>query len=279
MLHLPVNAHPAFTTTELIFFQQNTFFRGKLSSGIPEHRSNFGLIGTLERSIKIRLNNQNKTLDPSSFVVINKGSSVGISAAEKAELFLLYFRNSDGWTNEDWNITERIYKATEGFKKRISTLVSLPQTCSSFVAMQADAIVRSILAEIVTFNDHSTRESMKLEVKKKSTRTENYKRLATAREWIENNFNQPLSLKDLAQLTLMNEQHFLRQFRVVFHKTPHQYLIERRIDEAQRLLREKDLSVQEICSNVGWESVATFTHLFKQRTGFAPGEYRMSITK
>ncbi len=277
MRHLAIEAHPAFTTTGLIHYPENTLFTGRTSSlDLPIHTSNFGLIAVLDGKIKIKINGVARILDNRFFALINKGSTMGLSINERSQPLLMYFRNTEGWKNEDWNITERIYEVTEGFNKRIDALFLLGQSCSSFITMQADAIVRSTLAEIVSFNQHSVKESLKLEVKKRSTRNENYKRLATAREWIENNFNQPLSLKDLAQLTSMNEQHFLRQFRRVFHKTPHQYLIDKRIEEAQKLLRSKDLSVQEICSSVGWESVATFSHLFKQRTGQAPGEFRAS---
>jgi AraC-like DNA-binding protein len=276
MLHLAIDAHPAFITTELVSFPQNTAFTSHHRTlDLPEHQSSFAIITSLQGSIDIKLNGIRNSIDPSVFAVVNKNSTISISISdERCQPFFLYFRSGPGWKNEDWNITERIYEATDTFKKRIATLLSFRETCSSFVTMQADAIVRSTLAEIVSYNQHSNVESLKLEVKKRSTRTENYKRLATAREWIENNFNQPLSLNNLAGLTSMNGQHFLRQFKLVFHKTPHQYLIDRRIDEARKLLRSNDLSVQEVCSAVGWESVATFTHLFKQRTGVAPGEYR-----
>lgn len=276
MLHLTIDSHPSFTTSELVSFPQNTIFTSHHKTlELPEHRSSFAIVTSLEGEIKVKLNSVTNYINPSSFVVINKGSMISISVNNThSKPFLLYFRSGPGWENEDWNITERIYEATDSFKKRIATLLSFRDSCSSFVTMQADAIVRSTLAEVVSHNHHSNNESLKLEVKKRSTRTENYKRLATAREWIENNFNQPLSLNNLARLTSMNEQHFLRQFKLVFHKTPHQYLIDRRIDEARKLLKSNDLSVQEICSSVGWESVATFTHLFKQRTGVAPGEYR-----
>jgi len=140
--------------------------------------------------------------------------------------------------------------------------------------MQSDVIIRSTLAEIVSLNDFSAKLSMKLEVKKKGTREDNFKKLATARDWIENNFSKSLSLRQLARIASMNEQHFLRQFKKLYHKTPHQYIIDRRIQAARELLGTKELPVQEVCSAIGWESLATFSHLFKQKTGVTPGEYR-----
>jgi AraC-like DNA-binding protein len=276
MLLLTIDVHPSFTTKELVSFPQNTVFTSHHKNlHLTEHQSSFAIITSLQGTLRIKLNGTARPIDPSVFAVVNKGSTLSISINDQhCRPFLLYFRSGPGWENEDWEIAERIYNATDAFKKRIATLLSFRDTCSSFITMQTEAIVRSTLAEVVSYNHHSNNESLKLEVKKTSTRTENYKRLATAREWIEDNFNQPLSLNNLARLTSMNEQHFLRQFKRVFHKTPHQYLIDRRIDEARKLLRSNNLSVQEVCSTVGWESVATFTHLFKQRIGVAPGEYR-----
>jgi AraC-like DNA-binding protein len=270
-----IHAHPAFATTDVVNFPDHTVFTTRLSTlDLPAHRSNFGLITVLYGSMKISLGGIVRSIDNSSFAIVNKNSTLSMSVSnEHSQPFILYFRNSSGWKGEDWNIAERIYGTTDALKERINTLASFGSSCSSFISMQADAIIRSTLAEIVSLNVHSINESMKLEVKKKLTRNENYKKLAIARDWIENNFTQSLSLSDLAQLTSMNE-HFLRQFKRVFHKTPHQYLIDRRIEEARKLLRSSDHAIQGVCSAVGWESLATFTHLFKQRTGVTPGEFR-----
>ena len=276
MQYRGIHVHPAFTTTELVNFPDHIVFTSRLSKlELPAHESNFGIVAVLYGTMKMKLNGIVKSLDDSTFAVVNKGTTFSISINnEQCQPFFLYFRNSTGWKGEDWNITERIYEATDAFKTRIATLASLTNSCSSFISMQADAIIRSTLAEIVSFNLHSISQSLKLEVKKKETRNENYKRLAIARDWIEDNFAQSLSLSKLSQLVSMNEQHFLRQFKAVFHKTPHQYLIDRRIDEARKLLKSTGRSVQQICSAVGWESLATFSHLFKQRTGVTPGEFR-----
>jgi AraC-like DNA-binding protein len=174
----------------------------------------------------------------------------------------------------DWNLTERIYPVTDTFKERIHLLASLPDSCSSFITMKADAVIRSLLFDILSFNQYASEESMKLDVRKPSTRQENYKRLAVVREWIEDNFNRTLSLDELAGIAAMNHQHFLRLFSKVFHKTPHQYIIDRRIAEARQLLLDPGMAVADVCLAIGWDSLSTFTQLFKQRTGQTPGDYR-----
>jgi AraC-like DNA-binding protein len=275
MLYLGLDAHPAYATNEVATFRQHTLFTARLSElDLPSHQSNFGLITTLYGEMSVKMNGVLKLIADTSFVVVNMGSSIQITVDhQQCQPVLLYFKNGP----DDWNIAERVYEATDSLKQRIKTLVSLTGSCSSFITMQSDAIVRSTLAEIVSLSQHSTRQSMQLAVKKKVTREDNFKKLATARDWIENNFSQSLSLRQLAGMASMNDEHFLRQFKKLYNKTPHQYLIDRRIQAARELLHTNGMSVQEICSAIGWESPATFSHLFKQRTGVTPGEYRSRL--
>ena len=136
--------------------------------------------------MSVKINGIINEISHEHFIVVNRGSSISIAVDQQCQPFLLYFINGAG---DDWNITERIYEATPSLKERIKTLVSLTNSCSSFISMQSDVIIRSTLAEIVSLNDFSAKLSMKLEVKKKGTREDNFKKLATARDWIENNFS------------------------------------------------------------------------------------------
>jgi AraC family transcriptional regulator len=276
MLYLGIDMHPAYTAADTPSFPQHTLFTTRLSKlDLPSHQSSHGLITTLYGAMNMKINGVTQTIDDSVFMIVNRGSSVSATIKDQqCQPFFLYFRGAMGLSGEDWNIAERMYEATTPLRERIRTLASLTDSCSSFISMQSDAIVRSTLAEIVLFTDSSTKQSMQLNLKKGTTRQDNYKKLVAARDWIENNFTQSLSLHQLATMASMNDQHFLRRFKTLFNKTPHQYLIDRRIEEAQKHLRSKDLSVQEICVAIGWESVATFSHLFKQRTGSTPGQYR-----
>lgn len=286
MRSFSITDHPSFATRSLARFPEHSIFTGTVSNfALPEHRCNFGLIYPLTGSFTFILNGFARTLDENRFLLVNRNSLFSMSVRDRpAQPFLLYFQSratatdTSGSADEDtdWNLTERIYPATEVFRNRVHLLASLPDSCSSFVTMKGDAIVRSILADILSFNHFSSEQSRQLEVKKTSTRQENYKRLVSARDWIEDNFNQPLSLEELSGIAAMNRQHFLRLFTRLFQKTPHQYIIDRRIAEAKRLLANRDLPILEVCLAIGWDSVGTFSHLFKQRTGQTPGEFRKS---
>lgn len=72
----------------------------------------------------------------------------------------------------------------------------------------------------------------------------------------------------------MSRFHLLRLFRLTFGQTPHQFTIRVRIERAKLLLAESDWSVTEICGAVGYDSLGTFSTLFRRETGMTPRAYR-----
>jgi AraC-like DNA-binding protein len=76
--------------------------------------------------------------------------------------------------------------------------------------------------------------------------TDVYERLCRAREFIDLCYDLPLRLDDMSSKACFSRYHFLRLFRQAFDKTPHQYLVERRIEKAKELLRGPDLSVTSV---------------------------------
>ncbi len=73
----------------------------------------------------------------------------------------------------------------------------------------------------------------------------------------------------------VSEAHFIRSFRVVFGETPHRYLQRRRVERAMFLLRETDRSITDICLDVGFTSLGTFSRMFREIVGETPSAYRV----
>src|SRR6185312_9475475 len=78
----------------------------------------------------------------------------------------------------------------------------------------------------------------------------------------------------LARAALMSQAHFSRQFRATYGETPYGYLMTRRIERAQALLRRGDLSVTEVCLEAGCTSLGSFSARFTQLVGETPTAYR-----
>ena len=109
--------------------------------------------------------------------------------------------------------------------------------------------------------------------------TEVYERLCRARNFIDVCYDLPLNLDEISSKACFSRFHFLRLFRQAFDKTPHQYLVERRIERAKELLRAPDLSVTDVCFEVGFQSLGSFSSLFHKTVGHAPVTYRERARK
>ena len=95
-----------------------------------------------------------------------------------------------------------------------------------------------------------------------------------ARDAMDRTYAQPLDIRTLAQIAHVSESHFIRTFRATFGETPHRYLQRRRVERSMFLLRETDRSVTEICLDVGFTSLGTFSRTFSDIVGRSPTDYR-----
>lgn len=87
-------------------------------------------------------------------------------------------------------------------------------------------------------------------------------------------YAQPLDVPALAADALMSPGHFSRSFRAAYGETPYSYLMTRRIERAKALLRRGDLSVTDVCMEVGCTSLGSFSSRFTELVGESPSAYR-----
>jgi AraC-like DNA-binding protein len=99
-------------------------------------------------------------------------------------------------------------------------------------------------------------------------------RLCRARDYLHAHHSEPLSLADQASQAAISPYHFLRLFRDAFGATPHQYLIDVRVERAKALLAAEHGSVTDVCLEVGFSSLGSFSALFPRRVGRSPSEWR-----
>jgi AraC-like DNA-binding protein len=100
------------------------------------------------------------------------------------------------------------------------------------------------------------------------------RRMLRTRDAMDRAFAQPLDVPALARLAHVSPAHFSRQFRATFGETPHRYLQRRRVERAMELLRETDRPVTDICFDVGFNSLGTFSRTFREIVGEPPSAYR-----
>src|SRR5213080_2906015 len=85
---------------------------------------------------------------------------------------------------------------------------------------------------------------------------------------------EPLDVRAVASVAHLSRAHFIRSFRATFGETPHRYLQRRRVERSMFLLRETRKSVTEVCFDVGFTSLGTFSRTFREILGITPTDYR-----
>ncbi len=99
-----------------------------------------------------------------------------------------------------------------------------------------------------------------------------YRRIVQAKLFIDHHYADKIDLGNISDEAYFSKFHFIRLFKTIYGKTPHQYLISVRIDKAVQLL-QADKSVSDACFSVGFDSLTSFSGLFKRIMGISPSAY------
>ena len=100
------------------------------------------------------------------------------------------------------------------------------------------------------------------------------RRMLRSRDAIDRSYAQPLDISALARVASVSHAHYIRTFSATFGETPHRYLQRRRVERAMFLLRETRRSITDICLDVGFGSLGTFSRTFRDIVGVNPTDYR-----
>jgi transcriptional regulator GlxA family with amidase domain len=104
-------------------------------------------------------------------------------------------------------------------------------------------------------------------------------RLRRVRDRMDREYAKPLDVEALARGANMSAGHFSREFRLAYGESPYGYLMTRRIERAMALLRRGDLSVTDVCFEVGCSSLGTFSTRFTELVGMPPSTYRLHAAR
>jgi len=109
--------------------------------------------------------------------------------------------------------------------------------------------------------------------------TDLYKNIIRAKHFIEKNCCSQIDISAIAQEACVSDYHFIRTFKKIYKKTPHKYLIEKRLEKARELLSGSEQTVTDICFEVGFSSPGSFSTLFTKFSGCPPLVYRTKRQK
>lgn len=105
-----------------------------------------------------------------------------------------------------------------------------------------------------------------------------YDQLIRAKKFIDKHYSRDIDINAIAREAFFSKYHFIRLFRNAYGSTPHQYLRAVRIEQAKKLL-QTHTTITDVCHSVGFNSLSSFTGLFRKITGFTPTAYRTQQKK
>lgn len=106
-----------------------------------------------------------------------------------------------------------------------------------------------------------------------------YRRIVQAKLYIDEHYQEHINLELISEEAAFSKFHFIRLFKKIYGKTPHQYLREVRLDRARELMAPGTLDIESVCLKVGFESVGSFSSLFKRKFGYSPALYSQILKR
>lgn len=165
--------------------------------------------------------------------------------------------------------------------RRLSdALAATEATHDAHSAIMADALRLAILARTFSRCASSARaeldpaDDVRKEEAGRTVRSLQSWRLKRVLEYVDKNLTGKMTLQDMAAVAGLSRMHFAAQFRAAVGARPHEYLLRRRIERAQELLKQAEVSLVDIALTVGFQTQAHFTTVFKRFVGDTPYQWR-----
>ena len=226
-------------------------------------------IKTVERGFGVWTTEEGRfRVDESSFLVLNEGQpySLEIESRETVETCCVFFQR--GFVGPALELPTRLWAPDE----RI-----LPRMRAIFRA-EPDEEVEDQLVELADELRELIRkahgERLRAPGVRAGTREEVHRRVERAREYLHGRYREDVSLEELARVACLSPYHFHRAFAQVFGETPRCYRTRLRLEQARHLLARGEMPVTEVCLESGFESLGSFSTLYRRRFGVSPRQQK-----
>lgn len=229
-----------------------------------------------------------------SFIVLNKDTRFtsdfgtlmpeSVFAIEFDEEFMNDFNHENLVINDDGDATslqpeliETIYPFKMEMKHAVGKLKEYLENGGSDEQQLNEYLTRCLISYYRIYNDEILNKAQNLNFLHYSTKVEILRRLNLAKEYLYANYNRNVNLDILADHACLSVNHLLRTFKLAYDQSPHQFLIQLRLQRAQLLLTKTEYPIYEIVNMVGFKCTSSFIRLFRTRYKTTPLKYRNVI--
>ena len=264
-----------------------------------EHTSRLTIRLTLNGEQHYKIGNHDHLINANKYLVINQGQSYKTSfeGTDNQEMVLVAFKPAfvagvlkSIVTPED-NLIDDPFKAPEqpvSFFERAfdmdEEILQLFQLLRKLMdedlgykkEYDLQSVYSSLLLRLLDIHKNLKPEIDKLNSTKLSTRTELYRRLYIAKDYMDAHPDKRISIDEVARVAFLSTHHFKRAFKELFETTPHQYHVVKRLERSRVLLQNDENKVEDVCRKVGFENTSSFIRLFREHYGCTPRAYPLN---
>lgn len=201
-----------------------------------------------------------KTISDAYHLLVNKNS------ADVDESFFEFFKSPDFFEN-----VNPVKGSALGVK--LLEFASEIRSNSSDVYIN-DEWFFELAEDIVNHEYINQKKLQSIPSLKSSTRKEILRRMLVGRQFIEDNFNKKISVYEIAQACMMSEFYFYRSFKKVFRVSPHQYQVKKKIEQARKMICEKDVLLSHVAAECGFPDIHSFSKSFKKELNISPAAFK-----
>jgi AraC family transcriptional regulator len=259
---------------------------------IPTHTTSLSLYSVFSGLELHEVGRARFAVTPDRYLLLNDNQRHAHSIQDNTEVLTIRFRTglgSDVYSaaalpaekqleQPDYRLPLEFYERTYPRDKRLSQFMGLLRAFIWAEVTQdpLEQALQPILEHLLVLHRNLESEIERLPAAKRSTREELFRRLHVARDFIEASYLENLNLFSIADVVNLSPHHFLRLFKQTFEITPYQFVTHKRLELAKKWLQETDKDVTDICFDLGFDSLGTFSRSFKARFRVAPTQYRIA---
>ena len=242
--------------------------------------------------------NKHSTVTRDNFLLINQGQSYKTSFEGKSdlEMFLVAFKpgfaedifqsmvRSDEWLldnpfetpGEPIRFFEKTYDADEQITAIFSKLRKMVNEKDAEYkrSIDLDHLYTQLIERLIRIHYGIYDTISRRTYVKPSTGVELYRRLCIAKDYMDTQYTSDLTLENISKHCFLSVSHFKKLFKEYYGITPHQYIINKRLEKAKELLTHSEMPVRNICSTIGFENTSSFIRLFRNSYSQTPLSYR-----
>lgn len=268
----------------------------------PSHIENLSLKFTFSGNEYYEYGSKRVEVRPANFLIINQGQEHAswIESENWVNSFAIYFTSdfvasaiTDLLLSDEKLVTDpftilndcgsprffqNLYPFTADYVNDIGLFKTYLEETGGKEPLLIDEQLRNVFLKVIqTHQNGLSLEIKKLDAVKLSTRIEVLKRLHIARDLIESFYLKNLTIQDISRACFLSENLLLRYFKIVYKQSPHQYIMNKRLEFAKEQLLTTDDTFNEITYASGFECPSSFGRLFKERFGVTPNALRRIV--